>query len=83
MQIRVRFFAVHRERFGTDRLDLDLPVGAVVADLIDAISTRFPDFAGVAKTTRIAVNREYAPSTTILHDGDDVALIPPVAGGGF
>lgn len=81
MQIQVRLFATHRERLGTDRLTLELPPGARVSDLVAALVARFPDFATIGTATRVAVNREYAPPETILRDGDEVALIPPVAGG--
>ena len=81
LQIRVRFFAAHRERLGTDHLSVDLPDGATVQDLALALVVRFPDLGQVIDTARFAVNREYAARSTILHDGDEVALIPPVAGG--
>lgn len=82
MQIQVRLFAIHRERLGTDRLTLDLPAEASVSELIGALVARFPAFESLGAAARIAVNREYASLSTILHDGDEVALIPPVAGGG-
>lgn len=81
MQIQIRLFAMHRERLGTDRLTLELPVGARVSDLIAALVARSPDVETIGSAARVAVNREYATPATILHDGDEVALIPPVAGG--
>ncbi len=81
MLIRARLFAVHRERAGTDRLDVDLPAGATVADLVEEVVGRVPDLAPVLRGARYAVNREYLPSTTVLQSGDEVAFIPPVAGG--
>jgi molybdopterin synthase catalytic subunit len=82
MLVRTRFFAEHRERVGADRLEVNLPEGASVADLVDRIVDLFPDLSPVMKSARFAVNREYRPSTTILRPGDEVAFIPPVAGGG-
>lgn len=81
MRIQVRLFASHREKLGADRLSLDLPTNARVSDLTATLAARFPEFERVGAAARVAVNREYVPSTTILHDGDEVALIPPVAGG--
>jgi len=81
VRVHIRLFASHREILGADRLDVELPVGASVADLVDVIAERVPGVKRTLGSTRFAVNREYASSTTILHEGDEVALIPPVAGG--
>lgn len=81
MRIQIRLFATHREKLGTDRVALDLPTGASVSDLLDLLVRRSSDFERAGGATRVAVNREYASPDTILHDGDEVALIPPVAGG--
>lgn len=83
MIIRTRFFAAHRERVGADRLEIEVPLGATVADLVEEVVGRVPDLAPVLRSARYAVNREYLPSTTILRPGDEVAFIPPVAGGGY
>jgi molybdopterin synthase catalytic subunit len=74
--VRVRLFAVLRERAGSDSVELDLPPGARVADALEAVA----HLAGGLSLV-LAVNREYADRDVVLHDGDELALIPPVAGG--
>jgi molybdopterin converting factor subunit 1 len=81
MLIRARFFAIHRERLGTDRLDLDLADGATIDDLIALLGSGHPELVPLLRHARFAVNREYLPATTVLRPGDEVAFIPPVAGG--
>jgi len=76
MTVRVRLFAMLRERAGADHVDLDLPEGARVADALAALS----DVAG-GLTCVMAVNREYADADCVLKAGDELALIPPVSGG--
>ena len=76
MTVRVRLFAVLRERAGADHVDLELPEGARVADALAALS----DLAG-GLTCVMAVNREYADADRVLAGGDELALIPPVSGG--
>jgi MoaE-MoaD fusion protein len=81
--VSVRLFAVLRERAGRDRIELELPEGATVADALGALDaheklTGALDRHGVV----MAVNRQYAPADARLHEGDEVALIPPVSGGG-
>ncbi|HET7146414.1 MAG TPA: molybdenum cofactor biosynthesis protein MoaE [Gaiellaceae bacterium] len=76
MRITVRLFAGLRERAGVARVELDevARVGDVWARL---------DLGDEPAGLLYAVNREYADRGTELHDGDEVALIPPVSGGAF
>lgn len=76
MTIEVKLFAMLRERAGADRVEVELPEGATVADLL----TRLADLIG-ALPVRAAVNREYTGEGQALQPGDEVALIPPVSGG--
>jgi molybdopterin synthase catalytic subunit len=80
--IRARFFANHRERLGTDRLEVILDDGATVADLVELLAREHPVLQSALRNARFAVNREYLPPSTSLQPGDEVAFIPPVAGGG-
>jgi MoaE-MoaD fusion protein len=76
MNVTVRLFAILRERAGRDRVELELPEGASVADALAAVD----DLAGGLSLV-MAVNREYAPADRTLQPGDELALIPPVSGG--
>jgi molybdopterin synthase catalytic subunit len=82
MDVSVRLFAMLRETFGSDRVTLSLDGGATVADALEALR----DVRGIGETIALlpvlmAVNREYAPPDTVLAEGDELALIPPVSGG--
>jgi len=81
MQVTVRFFAGCRETAKADSASFDLPAGANVDALRAAISERLPALAGYAKQVRYSVNWEYVTPDALLSDGDEVAMIPPVAGG--
>ena len=76
MKVRVRLFAMLRDRAGTDEVELDLPEGARVGDALERLS----DVAGGMRVV-MAVNREYADAEAPLAAGDELALIPPVSGG--
>ena len=81
VEIRTLFFASYRELLGTEELRLDLPCGATVSDLVAALRSRGGAFTVLPSDPAVAVNRSYADRKALLSDGDEVALIPPVAGG--
>jgi molybdopterin synthase catalytic subunit len=81
MLINVRYFAVVRERLGLESDTLELPAGASVADALVALSARHAPIAALRGHLAVAVNQEMVPPATPLAEGDELALIPPVAGG--
>ena len=78
MRVRVRLFAALREHAGTGERDLELADGATVADVWPALALG-PEPQGLL----YAVDGKYASGDRALAAGDEVALIPPVSGGGF
>jgi MoaE-MoaD fusion protein len=76
----VRLFAGLRERAGTDRLEVELPEGARVADVLAAMAGT-PVGELRPRECVVAVNREYAAADAPVRAGDEVALVPPVSGG--
>jgi molybdopterin converting factor subunit 1 len=75
MVVTVRLFAGLRERAGSDRVQVELPDGAVVSDLLAAMEI-------APRSCVVAINREYADAGAPVREGDEVALVPPVSGGG-
>ena len=79
MVLSVLCFASWGDALGSV-VSVDLPEGSTVARLLDALVARVP--AGTTlPVPMIAVNRRYADRATVLRIGDEVAVIPPVAGG--
>lgn len=60
---------------------VDIAGGACVADLWRELVGRYPKFAHFTGSAAVAVNQEYAPPDTVLSEGVEVALLPPVSGG--
>jgi len=81
MVIRVRLFARQRELAGTSRVEVDVDDGGTIDDAWDALAARFPELASGRPYLRFARNGTYADAGEPLADGDEVACIPPVAGG--
>lgn len=81
MRIQVRYFAVLRERLRSEGEELALPEGADVRAALDALSERHEPVRRLRGRFQTAVNQSMVPPETALADGDELALIPPVAGG--
>ena len=81
MRVNIRVFARLRDIVGAVELDRDIPTGATVRQLWDELVVEFPDASAYAGSLSAAVNTEYAKMETMLHDGDEVAFLPPVSGG--
>lgn len=81
MQIQVLYFAVFRERLGRDEEVIELADAATVATAIDLLAAKHPPIAQLRGRFRVAVNQDFVDDTHVLADRDELALIPPVAGG--
>ncbi|HTF32553.1 MAG TPA: molybdenum cofactor biosynthesis protein MoaE [Myxococcota bacterium] len=81
MQVRLRLFGAAREAVGSKELQLSLAAGACVADLRALLLHQFPGLGPLNARVRVSVNHELAEGDARLAEGDEVALLPPVAGG--
>jgi MoaE-MoaD fusion protein len=81
MRVRVKLFAIVKERAGVGETALELPDGATVAAASQALTEKFPAVGSFLTRAAYAVNREYVDAAIVLRDGDELAVIPPVSGG--
>ena len=81
MQVIVRYFAGHRDITGKAEEQIELGAGATIATLWELLVARYPRLAPYRGRLLYAVNQEYGTLATELHDGDELAFIPPVSGG--
>jgi molybdopterin synthase catalytic subunit len=81
MRLRLLHFASFRDAVGRDEEVRDCPEGTRVQDLWGALAREVPLFLQFPSIPPAAVNREYVESDTVLREGDEVAFLPPVAGG--
>ncbi|HWO89645.1 MAG TPA: MoaD/ThiS family protein [Gemmatimonadales bacterium] len=80
MRITVLLFASYAEALGTDRISLELPAGSSVGDALAEVR-RQPGAERVPPSPAVAVNLKYVHRDSPLQEGDELAIIPPVAGG--
>lgn len=81
-KLRILFFATLKDRAGVRETNLELPDGATIADLKQALVAQFPGLAAAISSTLVAVNKEYSFDEAVLPPSAEVALFPPVSGGG-
>jgi len=81
LTVSVRLFARYAEVTGVERLELALRNGATVADLLATLRIQVPGFAQLPARLLCAVNLVHVLPSQTLRDGDEVAILPPLAGG--
>jgi len=80
MKIRLLFFAVLRDIVGKSEADVEVAEGTRAADLWEQLRAKHRQLAAYAQPMT-AVNESYVRPDEVLREGDEVAFIPPVAGG--
>jgi molybdopterin synthase sulfur carrier subunit len=80
MTIKILTFGIARDIIGKSLFEMDFTEGGTVAQLKAHLLAQYPRFGNLA-SLMIAVNEEYGQADTVLTEKDDIALIPPVAGG--
>jgi molybdopterin converting factor subunit 1 len=81
MQVKVLYFGVLKDMVGHRSSEMELPEGLSVAELVKLHEAKLESSAGFWSSIAVAVNQQYAKAEDVLHDGDEVALLPPVSGG--
>lgn len=82
MEVEVRLFATLKDRAGQERVSVTVGEPATVATMRDALAETYPSLASSLPMALVAVNQDFASPETPLEAGDEVALFPPVSGGG-
>jgi molybdopterin synthase catalytic subunit len=81
INVQVRFFAAFKEIIGKNKLDLQIPDGSSVKDVIAIIGETYPGVKKIIQISKCAVNMEYADTERKLAEGDEITVIMPVSGG--
>jgi molybdopterin converting factor subunit 1 len=81
MKVRVKFFAILRERAGTSEVAKEMAEGSTVADLWRQLQKDYPKLDVPGIRLLYAVNQDYVRVDHQLKDQDEVVFVPPVSGG--
>ncbi len=82
MEIRVLFFGMLKDICGRASDSISLAEGATLADVLDHYQQSIPRLKSFLPSIALSVNHEYAAPERKLNPNDEVALLPPVSGGG-
>jgi molybdopterin converting factor small subunit len=81
MRLRVQFYSHLRDLASTSELELDLPQGTTVADLLNRIYQQKPALLPADPTILVAAGVEFVDRKYQLKEGDEISLMPPLQGG--
>ncbi len=79
--VKVLFFGAARDAVGHGEVDFSLKGNSTAANAFEQVLEKFPDLRRFGRSLLLAVNQEYAPADREVHDGDELAVFPPVSGG--
>ncbi len=81
MKIKVKLFGSMRRIVGQDELDMEFTKGIKIDEIIERLLADYPELEKPIKYTIISLNHVYAHGEEVIQNGDELALLPPIAGG--
>lgn len=81
MRIKTQFYAQLRDAAGTTHLDVELPDGATVSELLNEVYRQFPALRAHDKVILVGAGVEFVDRDYKLQGGDEISVMPPVQGG--
>jgi MoaE-MoaD fusion protein len=81
MRVKILFFGVLKELVGVPSDTIELPDGSTARDVLAHYAGNSRSLSESLPSIAVAVNQQYSGPATVLRDGDEVALLPPVSGG--
>jgi molybdopterin converting factor, subunit 1, non-archaeal len=81
ISVTIRFFASVKDVAKMSETTIELPGTSVADDVLSYLISQYPAMQRFRPYIRIAVNEAYVDLGFKLHNGDEVAIIPPVSGG--
>jgi molybdopterin converting factor subunit 1 len=81
MKVKIKFFAILRERIGSGEITKEIKEGSTVAELWEVLRRDYPKLAPVDTRLLYAVNQNYVNRDHVLKDHDEIVFVPPVSGG--
>jgi molybdopterin synthase sulfur carrier subunit len=81
IQVKIKLFAAYQEAYQQSEIRRSVPNNTPVLQVLEQVIQEHPELEQWRSLTRFGVNYQFVPPETLLRDGDEVVLIPPVSGG--
>ncbi len=81
INVTIKLFAAYQEVYGQSELKISFPQPTTVEDILDYLIRGKPELEKLRNVTRFGVNLQFVAADTVINEGDEIVLIPPVSGG--
>lgn len=81
LSFKIQLYSVLRSKLYAESVDLETQPGITVSEFLDLACEQYPAMAPYRSVMRLAVNQRYSQDSSIIQDGDEIAIITPVSGG--
>jgi len=81
MEVKITFFGRFREITGENETTLEIKKDLTLKEILEIIFKKYPKLKEEKNSMLFSVNHRYASLETIVRDGDEIAVFPPVGGG--
>lgn len=81
LSFKIQLYSVLRSQLHVDSVDLETKSRITVSEFLDLACEQYPAMAPYRSVMRLAVNQRYSQDSSIIQDGDEIAIITPVSGG--
>ncbi len=81
INVTIKLFAAYQEVYGQSELKISFPKATTVKDVLDYLIREKPELEKLRNVTRFGVNLQFVAADTVINEGDEIVLIPPVSGG--
>ncbi len=81
VSVKIKLFAAYQDAYGVGEIQREFPPQTPVSAVLDSLIAEHPELKPWRDLTRFGIDFEFAQSDTILQEGNEVVLIPPVSGG--
>lgn len=82
MKVEIRLFATMKDKVGQSRIEVAVDEPSTVQQLLEATADQYPQLKSSLEVALVSVNKAFADEETIIYSGDEIAMFPPVSGGG-
>jgi len=81
VRVKVLFFGMLKDIVGRAEDHIDVDAGARLESVFDRYAGQFPRIGELASSIVLACNHQFCDRSTAIHEGDEIAFLPPVSGG--